>query len=75
MTDKQIQNRLNKLMVICNDLNAEAVRRYGPHGNLFFESDGDFHLMAGDCEGPPSERQKYIRFSSSGHCQLGAGAW
>ena len=75
MTDKQIQAKLDQLCKIANELVDEAKARYGKDGNLFFESDGTFHLMDGDNEGSASERQESVRFSSSGYCRMGAGAW
>ena len=75
MTDKQVQAKLNQLARLCDELRAEAHRRYGSEGNLFFESDGHFHLMAGDLtEGEVSQRQQYVRFSSV-FCSLGTGSW
>jgi hypothetical protein len=75
MDDKTLQRKLSQLVKIANELDDEAKRRYGPKGNLFFESEGDFHIMTGDSTGTASERQKYIKFSSHGSCRLGAGAW
>ena len=75
MTDAQIQKKLDQLCKIANELADEARARYGADGNLFFESDGTFHLMAEDTGGGISERMDGIRFSSAGYCRLGAGAW
>jgi hypothetical protein len=75
MTPKQIKQKLERLVEICNELDEEAKRRWGPDGNLFFESDGTFHMMSGDCNGFSRQRQSYVAFSSQTHCQLGAGAW
>lgn len=75
MTDAQVQAKLNQLVKICNELQAEAVARYGSSGSLFYESEGAFHLMADDTGGRCSERQEFVRFSSTKHCTLGAGAW
>lgn len=41
----------------------------------YFESEGGFYVMAGDCDGNLSERQKYVKLSSNGYARLGAGAW
>lgn len=79
MTDSQIQAKLNQLTKIANELNLEAKHRYGGEGNLFFESAGQFHLMDGDApgdyEGGPAVRQEHIRFTSTGYCRMGSGAW
>ncbi len=75
-TDILVQRKLDQLAKLANELDAEAKRRYGANGNLFFESGGAFHLMAGDeSEGTAEYRQSFIRFSSKNHCSLGAGAW
>lgn len=74
MNDAQIQRKLNSLVRICNELVDESQRRYGTEGNLFFESDGSFHLMDGD-ENESIYRQQHVRFSSTTYCKLGAGAW
>lgn len=78
MNDKTLQRKLNQLAKLCNELDEEAKLRYGPAGFLFFESEGDFHLMDGDENpdiGSALNRQWHIRFSSTICCQLGAGAW
>ena len=75
MTDEQIQKKLNQLRKIANELGDEAKRRYGSEGNLFYEADGGFYLMAGDTDGSVLARQKYVRFSSEGYCTMGSGAW
>lgn len=75
MTDAQVQTKLNQLVRICNELQAEAVSRYGASGSLFYESEGAFHMMADDTDGRCSERQGFIRFSSDKHCTLGSGSW
>ena len=74
MDDKTVQRKLNQLAKICDELHGEAQARYGRTGNLFFESEGSFHLMAGDCDGSGRERQEYVTFTSK-LCSLGAGAW
>jgi len=75
MTDDQLQQKLNKLVKLCNELQKEAEARYGKEGSLFFEAEGTFHIMDGDEASGASMRQSHIRFSSEGHCRLGAGAW
>lgn len=78
MQDKMIHQKLAQLVTLCNELDAEAKRRYGPGGNLYFESEGTFHIMSGDDDpnrGTTSGRQSYIEFSSKGYCRLGSGAW
>lgn len=78
MTDKMIQDKLDQLSDLCNELDAEAKRRYGTSGHLFFEADGTFLLMSGDTNPDrytAGERSSYIKFSSSGYCRLGGGAW
>lgn len=75
MTDKEIQKDLNMLVRLCNKLVVEAHRRHGAPGQLFYEAEGSFHLMRGDVNDGPQERQAYIDLSSEGVCRLGAGAW
>lgn len=75
MTDEQIQKKLNQLCKIANELVDEAKARYGEGGNLFFESEGTFHLMCEGCEGTPGEKLDGVRFSSKRYCRMGAGAW
>lgn len=75
MTDAQIKSKLNQLVKIANELEVEAKSRYGSDGSLFYESEGAFHLMDGDTDGRAYERQGHVRFSSSKHCSMGAGAW
>jgi hypothetical protein len=75
MNDQTIQRKLNQLRKIANELGEEAVRRYGPEGNLFFEAEGFFHLMDGDEEGRCADRQAHVRFTSEGVCSMGSGAW
>lgn len=77
MTDKELQRKLNALADLANELDAEAKRRYGQAGMLFFEAGGNFHIMSGDAEPVPgrlSERQAFIQLSSN-NCAMGAGAW
>lgn len=73
MTDRQLQAKLNQLRKLANELDAEAKRRYGQQAGLFFEADGAFHIMSGDCDS--YKRQEFIEFSSDGYCTMGAGAW
>jgi hypothetical protein len=76
MSDKEVQKKLDQLTKIANELEDEAKRRYGPFGFLFFEADGSFHLMENDAENAsPATRQEFIKFTSRGHCRMGAGAW
>ena len=78
LTDRQVQNKLNQLARLASELDTEARRRWGtehPEAALFFEADGSFYMMAGDCGGPVTERQKFIRFTSATYCRMGAGAW
>lgn len=75
MKKGEIIAKLEQLRVIANELDAEAKRRYGPDGFLFFESEGGFHLMDGDSDKSNAHRQKHVKFSSVGHCRMGAGAW
>lgn len=64
MDDKTIQRKLNQLEKIVNELADEAVRRYGPDAVIFYEADGQFHMMAHDSG--EVKRQDGIRFSSQG---------
>lgn len=80
MTDKQVQSKLNRIAKLCNELDAEAKRRYGEKGNLYFSDEGYFHLMKGEQHDELSvwhsvQRQDRITFSSVGYCRLGAGSW
>lgn len=75
MTNEQVQRKLNQLVKIANELDAEAKRRYGDAGNLFYESDGAFHLMDGDEDRGVAARQAHVKLSSQGYCMLGGGAW
>lgn len=78
MNNAAVQRKLDEVSRLCNELNAEAVSRYGSDGHLFFESGGTFHIMSGDAhpdrEGM-AERLEYVKFSSEGYCSMGAGAW
>lgn len=74
MTDAQVQKKLDQLTKLANELVTEARSRY-PHGSLFYEAEGTFHIMDGDVDGGVSERQEHVRFSSNGHCRMGCGAW
>lgn len=78
MTDRQLQDKLNKLATLANELAAEAKARYGPDGHLFFEAGGIFNIMDGDDMGRDicsRERQTHVRASSTVFCSMGAGAW
>lgn len=80
MTDAQVQRKLNQLVQICNELDAEAKRRYGPQGNLYYESGGTFCLMSGPSHDENNDsvinsNQHLIEFESKNPCNLGAGAW
>jgi hypothetical protein len=74
MTDATIQRKLNQLVKLANELNAEAAMRY-EHGTLFYESEGSFHLMDGDEDSGCAARQAHIRFSSTGYCRMNCGSW
>lgn len=75
MDDKTLQKKLNQLAKLANELDAEAKARYGAEGNLFFESEGQFHIMDGDSTSGASARTKHVQFSSEPYCTMGAGAW
>lgn len=77
MTDQELQRKLNRLVKLANELVDEAQRRYGPDGNLFFESGGAFNIMDGDApeEEGAAARQAHIRFSSQKYCKMDAGVW
>ena len=36
LTNRQIQQKMNKLVALAKELDAEAKRRWGPEGMLFF---------------------------------------
>jgi len=77
MTDDELQRGLDRLARLSNKLKAEAQRRYGKDGMLFFEAEGTFHIMDGDAHHRQScvERQKHIRFSANVISRMDAGAW
>lgn len=75
MTKQQIQNKLNRLAKISSELDREAKRRYGPDGNLFYESEGTFFLLDGDSTGGSDDRQSHIKMRSEGYTNMGCGAW
>lgn len=75
MDDKTLQRKLNQLAKLAQELNEEAKRRYGDDGQLFYESEGTFHIMAGDEDAGAATRQEYIRFSSAPFCAMGTGSW
>ena len=75
MTPTRIKQKLERLVELCNELDDEAKRRWGSEGNLFYESEGSFHMMDGDCNGGGVSRQSHVKFSSKTWCKLGAGAW
>lgn len=75
MDDKTLQRKLNNLAKLANELADEAQRRYGKTGTLFYEAEGAFHIMADDVDASSTERQKFVRASSRGHCRMGSGAW
>jgi hypothetical protein len=74
MSNADVQAGLDQLVALCNRLDAEARRRYGPRAFLFHEADSGFHIMCGD-GGTPADRQRHIVMSSHGVCRLGTGAW
>lgn len=51
-----------------------AVELYGPKAFLFEES-SDLHVMSGDCDGNPRERQKFLKLTAKGYYWVGGGAW
>jgi hypothetical protein len=76
LTDAQVRRKLEQLVKISSELHEEARRRWShPEAMLFFESEGTFYMMAGDCDGSCAKRQKFIRFQSRGTTSMGAGAW
>jgi hypothetical protein len=75
MTDVTLKRKLEKLVALANELDDEAKRRYGKEGFLFFEAEGGFHIMSGDCDGSTDERQKFSKFRAKSNCTMGAGAW
>ena len=75
LTDRQIQAKLNQLVKIANELQSAAKQRYGEEAFLFYESEGGFHIMAGDSDSDNVIRQNFIRASSHGWCRMGCGAW
>lgn len=61
--DSQIQAKLNKLAMLAQELQEEAERRYGKGGFLFYECEGQFHMMSGDNEESISARQEFVKAS------------
>ncbi len=75
MDDKTLQKKLEQLAKLAQELHEEAKRRYGPDGQLFYESAGGFHIMTGDDNALSRERQNHVRFSSRTYCAMGCGSW
>lgn len=78
MDDKTIRRKMQQIVTLAAELDAEAKIRYGEGGWLFAEAEGGLYLMAGDADhntGSISDRQKYIRFHCPGPWRLGVGAW
>ena len=72
--DRTLRSKLNQLVKLSNELDAEAKLRWGKQAMLFFEAEGGFYLMDGDSDGGCTERQQHVRFSVFGS-RMGAGAW
>jgi hypothetical protein len=75
MTDSQLQKKLNQLVKLTNEIDAEITSRHGADGFLFFESEGTFHVMDGDNNGGFSDRTDHIQMSSDGVSRLQCGSW
>ena len=74
MDDKTLQKKLDQLARLAQQMQKEAQSRY-PGGRLFYECEGQFHVMAGDADGGASDRQEFIRFTSRPFCNMDCGAW
>ena len=76
MDDKTVQRKLNQLTKIINELADEAESTYGQEASIFYEAEGQFHMMAHDRMGLGYNRQDGVRFSSNG-CAISAdcGGW
>lgn len=72
MTDALVKHKMNQIAKLCDELHAEAKRRYGKDGLLFFECEGYFNLMDGDSL---HGRQKHVKIKSDYGCSLQCGAW
>jgi hypothetical protein len=75
MHDKTVQRKLNQLTKIVNELADEARDRYGEEATIFYEAEGQFHVMAHDREGLSCNRQDGVRFSSNGVTRADCGGW
>jgi hypothetical protein len=76
MTDSQLQKKLNQLVKLTNEIDAEITSRHGTEGFLFYESEGSFHVMDGDENGGGfSDRTDHIQMSSEGVSRLQCGSW
>lgn len=76
LTDRQIQNRLNKAAALFNEVAAALTERYGPDSGAFIyvESEGQFHAMRKGPKGGDGSDQADIIVSSK-HCRFDCGAW
>jgi hypothetical protein len=75
MDDKTIQRKLNQLTKIVNELADEAQHRYGEESSIYYEAEGQFHVMAHDRDGININRQDGVRFSSDGVSRADCGGW
>ncbi|MCU1483148.1 MAG: hypothetical protein JWQ19_3934 [Subtercola sp.] len=74
MTTEQITDRLEKIALMVNRLDADLKAQFGEQAEVFFEADGGIHAMRGDCDGGAAKRQAFI-IASSSYSRHGVGAW
>ncbi|MBV4524340.1 hypothetical protein KVG88_30160 [Pseudomonas sp. SWRI74] len=72
--EAELQQLIDKIVADSAVARQLAVELYGEEANLFEESNLLF-VMSGDCDGPPRERQKFIKLTASGYYWVGGGAW
>ena len=75
MSAAHLQRKLDHVVKLINELSLLARQEYGPEAHVFMEAGGCMNIMAGDCDGPGHERQKFVRHHSTKVCDLGIGAW
>jgi hypothetical protein len=73
MDDKTLQRKLNQMVKLGNELDAEAKRRYGPDALLFHEGDGGLLIMEKLTKN--GSQNDNVRFSAIGFVRWGAGAF
>lgn len=73
MTPAQIKKKLDRMVRIGNELDAEAKRRFGSEALLFHEAGGSLLIM--DSLPESGNKNDHVKFSSDGIASWGAGAF